>query len=551
MNEITRIHIAKTAYDIEVAAKKQLEKYIKSLETYTQDAEVLADIEIRMTEILAERSVMAGGVIGTEDVAAVRAQLGEPYEFADGEGDIALGASNEATNRRLYRSTDNAVLGGILSGFAAYFNVNPVWTRLVFILLLFISFGFAAFVYILLWIIVPAARTATEKLQLTGREVTVESIKALNASEERAQPNRVAPLFQNILTIGFGSLAALAAIGIFIATIALVVAGLGSQDLINQYVNSASGLTPENNWIVYLLFWLTVFGLFMLSDLFALIAYALFRKKVTKPMVLGAVVVVVLGLASAATVIGVSTTQSLRVASESRSLVRETKAALPSTFAQVKSVQFATKKNGDEKKGYYFPGYVTTRYVVDDGPARYELSALPTSKLTVEVEGERAIISLEVPDSFRNAFVQPTVTIYGPALQSLNAETVDFRYDGLNQKSLTVTSTEGYSTSINGSFDTLEVKGSGGVDLSASTIKNLVVSAEKGLSVNAGTVRDLTITQPDVCPSNSFSDDTNVTVADVTSKKMMYNGQEIPAKSQQTSCASITIELPRSYGYSE
>ena len=52
MNEITRIHIAKTAYDIEIAAKKQLEKYIKSLETYTQDSDVLTDIEIRMTELL-------------------------------------------------------------------------------------------------------------------------------------------------------------------------------------------------------------------------------------------------------------------------------------------------------------------------------------------------------------------------------------------------------------------------------------------------------------------------------------------------------------------
>jgi hypothetical protein len=33
MKEITRIHIAKKAYDIELDAKKQLEKYLKSLET--------------------------------------------------------------------------------------------------------------------------------------------------------------------------------------------------------------------------------------------------------------------------------------------------------------------------------------------------------------------------------------------------------------------------------------------------------------------------------------------------------------------------------------
>ena len=111
MNEITRIHIAKTAYDIEIAAKKQLEKYIKSLETYAQDADVVTDIEIRITELLAERSIKPGGVINSEDVSALRKQLGEPYEFAGEEGDIAVGSENENSGtRRLYRSTDNAVL---------------------------------------------------------------------------------------------------------------------------------------------------------------------------------------------------------------------------------------------------------------------------------------------------------------------------------------------------------------------------------------------------------------------------------------------------------
>ncbi len=218
MNEVTRIHIAKTAYDIEIAAKKQLEKYIKSLEIYTQDKEVITDIEIRITELLAERNVKAGGVITSEDVAAVRKQLGEPYEFADGDGDIAIGSEGEANNRRLYRSTDDAVVGGVLSGIATYFNVNPLWTRLVFVLLLFISFGLATVVYIVFWVITPAARTATQKLQLAGKDVTVDSIKELNMDEEKATPNRIAPLIQNILSIGFGSLSALASVITLAAT---------------------------------------------------------------------------------------------------------------------------------------------------------------------------------------------------------------------------------------------------------------------------------------------------------------------------------------------
>ena len=141
MNEITRIHIAKVAYDIEISAKKELEKYIHSLERYANDPDVLADVEIRITELLSERGVQAGGVISAADIAAVRAQLGEPYEFSDGEGDIAIGPSGDANSRRYFRATDTAVVGGVLSGLAAYLNVNPLWTRLLFILLSFLSFG--------------------------------------------------------------------------------------------------------------------------------------------------------------------------------------------------------------------------------------------------------------------------------------------------------------------------------------------------------------------------------------------------------------------------
>ena len=126
MKEITRVHIAKVAYDIEVPAKKAIEKYIGSLERYADDPELLTDIEIRITELLAERGVLAGGVIGTDDIAAVRAQLGEPADFLpEGAGDIAVGATElDGPAKRVYRDIDNAVLAGVLAGFAKFFDIN-------------------------------------------------------------------------------------------------------------------------------------------------------------------------------------------------------------------------------------------------------------------------------------------------------------------------------------------------------------------------------------------------------------------------------------------
>lgn len=548
MNEITRIHIAKTAYDIEVAAKKQLEKYIKSLETYTQDREVLEDIEIRMTELLAERGVTPGGVISSEDVSAVRAQLGEPYEFAEGEGDIAVGTTPETTSRRLYRSTDNAVLGGVLSGIAAYIHVNPLWVRLAFIVLLFISFGFALLVYIVLWILIPPARTATEKLQLVGKDVTLESIKSLNADEEGASPNRVAPLLQRVLSVVLGVAALLGAVGTFIFTVSMVIAALTFNARFMDITNGFMGLGDGNAWVAWLVFGIVIFGLLLLTALLGLIAYAFFAKKLTKRMLVSGIIIMVLGISSVAATLGISASQSFRVASETRSMVRETKANLPKEFATVTTVSFVTEASEDHaNQPHFFGSYSAIRYVVDEGPARYELSALPTTKPVITIEGTKATISLTVPESFRNSFVQPMLIVYGPALQTIESGSMQVDYFGTTQDSLSITSKEQASLTVSGSYRTVDVKGRGSVDVGSSTIQSLIVRSERGLSVNAGTIRDLDVTQPDVCPAGEYSGDTLVSVAAVTSGSVTYNGTSKEAHSLENSCATLRIEADETY----
>ena len=547
MNEITRIHIAKTAYDIEIAAKKQLEKYIKSLESYTQDGEVLGDIEIRMTELLAERGVKAGGVIGSDDVAALRAQLGEPHEFAEEDGDIAVGVQKDISTRRLYRSTDTAVLGGVLSGIATYFNVNPLWTRLVFVLLLFISFGFASLVYVLFWVIVPPARTATEKLQLAGKDVTVESIKALNADDE-VSANKTAPILQRILFVSLGIVSLLTAIGVAVFTIWLALAALTFDARFLDLTNGFMGLGEGNAWIAWSLFGVVLFGLGLLAALFGLIAYAFLVKKLTKRIVVSGVIIMALGIVSVATVVGVSGTQSFRVANETRSMVTETKTTLPADFKNITSLKISQKtvatKNANE---LYFSNSVAIRYIVDDGPARYEWSALPTSKAIVSSDGERGEIKIEIPSSYRNTFVQPVLTVYGPALSSIStdvdAASTQVSYDGQKQNELTINAQDSaWGITITGTFETVTVKGHGTVHLGSSTVRNLVVQSEQDLSVMVGTVNTLTVTQPTVCPIGTYGGRTAVYVEGVASGEITYNGEKKPAKSIKTSCAAVMIE---------
>ena len=103
--------------------------------------------------------------------------------------------------KRLYRNPENRVLGGVASGLAAYLHVDVWIPRLIFALPLifgiitsifhnswfdmdpgpaFISGGFGGtlfITYIILWIVLPEATTATEKLEMRGEKIDLESIK--------------------------------------------------------------------------------------------------------------------------------------------------------------------------------------------------------------------------------------------------------------------------------------------------------------------------------------------------------------------------------------
>ncbi|OGG48922.1 hypothetical protein A3G63_00270 [Candidatus Kaiserbacteria bacterium RIFCSPLOWO2_12_FULL_52_8] len=55
--------------------------------------------------------------------------------------------------KKLYRSREDAVIGGVAGGFAEYFDIDPVFMRLIFFVLLFSGAFFLA--YIAAWIFVP------------------------------------------------------------------------------------------------------------------------------------------------------------------------------------------------------------------------------------------------------------------------------------------------------------------------------------------------------------------------------------------------------------
>lgn len=522
MNEITRIHIAKVPYDIEVSAKKELEKYIEKLALYADDKELLADIEIRITELLIERGIERDGIIAAADVAAIRTQLGDPKEFI-GDGDIAVGSAavdDGHPRRRLYRDPDTAVVGGVLSGMAKYFDTNPLWTRLTFIILLFVSFGAALAVYLILWAIIPPARTAAEKLELAGKPITLGAIKELSEQSTNDEArSRTARVVQQVLIYGGGAILAFGALLALLATVGAVWAGVYWQGAIQN----AFALAPATIVITYVLF--VISGL-LLTALLTILARALFKKRWTKKTGVAVAAIVaggIIAFGAGLLIYGYGQWQARLSATTPQSVSR---VSLPGiTATKTLAINSETPS-------------VTVVYTVDNHP-RYELTgAKNIIKPEVSIDGTSATVRLKTVDSRNIQYVQPILQIYGPALDSLTVTNGSVSYYN-EQPSLSVTVHNG-SLTIGGTYATVSAittDGSASIDMSGASITDLTASTQFG-AISAGVVKNLTLAQPEACPSRTTG---TFSVSAVTSGTLRYNGASREARSFTTSCGGVTI----------
>ncbi|MEG2849084.1 MAG: PspC domain-containing protein, partial [Bacteroidales bacterium] len=175
MKEVLKVSVARVSFTFEKGACIELEQYLDKLREYYKmevgREEIIDDIEERVAELIIER----GGkekVVTIGDIESIINILGKPYE-TDGEP-FGTGESftKEGAKRSLYRDTTNRVIGGVCSGFAAYFKFDLVWTRIVFILLFLVTstpfieinhlfsshirwVPFMLLIYVVLWIIIP------------------------------------------------------------------------------------------------------------------------------------------------------------------------------------------------------------------------------------------------------------------------------------------------------------------------------------------------------------------------------------------------------------
>ena len=57
-------------------------------------------------------------------------------------------------HKRLYRSRRDKMVAGVCGGLANFFDIDPTWIRLIFIILILMG-GSALLVYLIMWVVVP------------------------------------------------------------------------------------------------------------------------------------------------------------------------------------------------------------------------------------------------------------------------------------------------------------------------------------------------------------------------------------------------------------
>lgn len=182
MNEITRIHLGRQSFTISVDAHKALQAYLAAIKHQVGDrsAEVSKEVELRMAELLTERGITGKKVVLLEDINFLKEQLGAPKDFKDEdeehESPTEKSEREEAAPKRLYRNTERGMFAGVAAGLATYFGVDAVVVRLAFVLAVLLG-GWGIALYIIMWLIVPEAKTQSDKLQMLGKAVTVSSLK--------------------------------------------------------------------------------------------------------------------------------------------------------------------------------------------------------------------------------------------------------------------------------------------------------------------------------------------------------------------------------------
>lgn len=282
MKKTFNINIAGFPFTIDDDAYSLLNDYLDAIEhafkNVEDSQELVNDIECRIAELLLEYTSSSSPIVTVTQVEDVIKRIGKPEEMIAEDETISISGNGEKTRtdsffeevtpppftqknpyqkKKLFRDPQNAMLGGVCSGLGWYLNCDPTWIRLATVLLTFASISTCGIVYLVLWLVLPEAKTPLERMQMMGESPTIENIgktvtdsfKEDNGQKPFPQQPTDSSTFAQVLSSVFGILAkVLIIIGLIIGLpilIGLAIALIGCVfSLILFGTSTLSGFLP-------------------------------------------------------------------------------------------------------------------------------------------------------------------------------------------------------------------------------------------------------------------------------------------------------------------
>ena len=455
MKEIYRIHLAKIPYEIEVDAKKELTKYFDDLRKYANDESIFNDVEIRVTEILKDFGVSRDGIISLDDVKKIKSQLGDPEVFAESDidskdlvsaQDINEESAKTTTKKKLYRDQANGMVAGIASGLSEYLSIDIVFVRILMLIFIPLTFGWFIPVYLILWILIPKAKTASDILRLRGEKASAQSIKNVNNEYDFSLLERKNNSVKKIFAILLGVISIFAAVGGLVLTFGVNLAFVGQANE-SVYSKSYEGLPMalfSAAGLLFVAFWI-------------LLAYISFTRKVKTQQIISFAVIIFLGISSFASgfyALGVAKTNS----------DAKIQASIKKRAIKIDSDKLAKISTLDINSN------IDVEYIVSDERKVeiVESDYLDDEKTNVEMNFDKETLNVAVSkENFYYGNFEKLL-IYGPELKDItDTSSKQIKYTSKDQDSLSVVQ-KGYGS---------EVKLS-----NSATIKNLSIKQTEGSS---------------------------------------------------------------------
>lgn len=283
MTTTQTINLGGIAFYIDDDACRTLQSYLQSIEkNLAADADkkdVMRDIEARMAEIFSDmRRREHIEVISIDMVRAVMQQLGKPDDFRE-EPEEDTPADNNFRpifQRKIYRDIDHSIIGGVCSGLGHWLGIDAIWMRIIFLLCLLL-WGVTLPVYIILWLVMPEAKTAAQRLDMRGEEPTVENIQK-EIEAQKAQPAGTGS--GCLLTMLKICVWCVGAFFLFIALIVLSAVTIALTSTIAGLVASAPAgiemLFSGTNWhiVMFVILLVVVIGMPLIGLIYAIVRYA-------------------------------------------------------------------------------------------------------------------------------------------------------------------------------------------------------------------------------------------------------------------------------------